>query len=91
VILQLRQVGRDLFAQKVGAGRQAGIGYRFVRLDGLVTIDHDQTRAHEDIRRLAARYYEDEKKVDAAMRNSFNKQHRITYRLPIRRVYADGF
>lgn len=66
-------------------------GYRFVRLDGRVTIDHDQTRAHEDIRRLAARYYEDEKKVDEAMRNSFRKQHRITYRLPIRRVYADGF
>jgi PPOX class probable F420-dependent enzyme len=66
-------------------------GYRFVRLDGRVTIDHDQTRAHEDIRRLAARYYEDEKKVEEAMRNSFSKQHRITYRLPIRRVYADGF
>ena len=65
--------------------------YRFVRVDGRVTIDHDQTRAHEDIRRLAARYYEDEKKVDEAMRNSFNKQHRITYRLPIRRVYAQGF
>jgi PPOX class probable F420-dependent enzyme len=66
-------------------------GYRFVRLDGPVTIDHDQTRAHEDIRRLAARYYEDEKKVDTAMRDSFSRQHRITYRLPIRRVYADGF
>jgi PPOX class probable F420-dependent enzyme len=66
-------------------------GYRFVRVDGRVTIDHDQTRAHEDIRRLAARYYENEEKVDEAMRNNFNKQHRITYRLPIRRVYAQGF
>ena len=66
-------------------------GYRFVRVDGRATIDHDQTTAHGDIRRLAARYYGDEKKVEEAMRSSFNKQHRITYRLPIRRVYAQGF
>ncbi len=66
-------------------------GYRFVRVDGRATIDHDQTRTHDDIRRLAARYYGDEKKVDEAMNKSFNKQHRFTYRLPIRRVYAQGF
>lgn len=66
-------------------------GYRFVRVDGRAAIDHDQARAHIDIRRLAARYYEDEKKADEAMRMSFNKQHRISYRLPIRRVYAQGF
>jgi PPOX class probable F420-dependent enzyme len=66
-------------------------GYRFVRVDGRVAIDHDQTTAHADIRRLAARYYGDERKVEEAMRNAFNKQHRITYRLPIRRVYAQGF
>jgi PPOX class probable F420-dependent enzyme len=66
-------------------------GYRFVRIDGRVTIDHDQTTAHEDIRRLASRYYADQKKVDEAMRNNFSKQHRISYRLPIRRVYSDGF
>ena len=66
-------------------------GYRFVRVDGRATIDHDQTTAHEDIRRLAARYYGDDKKVEEAMRSSFDKQHRITYRLPIRRLYAQGF
>jgi len=66
-------------------------GYRFVRLDGRVTIDHDQSRAHEDIRRLATRYYGDERKVEEAMRNNFSKQHRISYRLPIHRVYAQGF
>ena len=66
-------------------------GYRFVRVDGRVSIDHDQTQAHADIRRLAARYYGDERKVEEAMRTSFNKQHRISYRLPIDRVYAQGF
>jgi len=66
-------------------------GYRFVRVDGRAKIDHDQATAHADIRRLAARYYGDEKKADDAMRENFSKQHRITYRLPIRRVYAQGF
>jgi PPOX class probable F420-dependent enzyme len=66
-------------------------GYRWVRVDGSAQIQHDQTVAHADIRRLAARFYEDEGKVDEAMRNHFSKQHRITYRLPIRRVAAEGF
>jgi len=66
-------------------------GYRFVRIDGRAKIDHDQITAHADIRRLAARYYGDERKADEAMRTNFSKQHRITYRLPIKRVYAQGF
>jgi len=66
-------------------------GYRFVRIDGRVRIDHDQATAHADIRRLAARYYGDERRADEALRNTFSKQHRISYRLPIRRVYAQGF
>ena len=66
-------------------------GYRFVRVDGRVRIDHDQAAAHRDIRRLAARYYGDDRRADEALRNTFSKQHRITYRLPIRRVYAQGF
>ena len=66
-------------------------GYRFVRIDGRVGIDHDQATAHADIRRLAARYYGDELRADEALRNTFSKQHRISYRLPIRRVYAQGF
>jgi PPOX class probable F420-dependent enzyme len=65
-------------------------GYRFVRVDGRAKIDHDQATAQADIRRLAVRNY-GAAKADEAMRNSFSKQHRITYRLPIRRVYADGF
>ena len=66
-------------------------GYRWVRVDGSARIEHDQGITHADIRRLAARYYEDERKVDEEMRNKFSKQHRITYRLPIRRVAAEGF
>jgi PPOX class probable F420-dependent enzyme len=65
-------------------------GYRFVRLDGRARIDHDQATAQADIRRLAVLNY-GAAKADEAVRNRFSKQHRITYRLPIRRVYADGF
>jgi PPOX class probable F420-dependent enzyme len=66
-------------------------GYRWIRLDGRARIEHDQSITHEDIRRLAARYYEDERKVEEAILNNFSKQHRITYRLPLRRVASEGF
>ena len=66
-------------------------GYRWIRVDGRAAIEHDQTIAHADIRRLAARYYEDERRIEEAMKNNFSKQHRITYRLPIRRVASEGF
>jgi PPOX class probable F420-dependent enzyme len=66
-------------------------GYRWIRIDGRARIEHDQTIAHADIRRLAARYYEDERRVDEAMKNNFSKQHRITYRLPIKRIASEGF
>jgi PPOX class probable F420-dependent enzyme len=66
-------------------------GYRWIRVDGRATIEHDQTIAHADIRRLATRYYEDERKVDESVKNNFSKQHRITYRLPTGRVAGEGF
>ena len=66
-------------------------GYRWIRVDGRAAIQHEQTIAHADIRRLAARYYEDERKVEEGMKNNFSKQHRITYRLPVRRVASEGF
>lgn len=66
-------------------------GYRWIRIDGRARIEHDQKIAQADIRRLAARYYEDERKVDESVKNNFGKQHRITYRLPIRRVASEGF
>ena len=66
-------------------------GYRWIRVDGTARIDHDQSIAHAVIRRLASRYYEDERRVEEEMKNHFSKQHRITYRLAIRRVSSEGF
>jgi PPOX class probable F420-dependent enzyme len=66
-------------------------GYRWIRVDGTARIDHDQSSAHAVIRRLASRYYEDERRVEEQMKNHFTKQHRITYRLAIRRVSSEGF
>jgi PPOX class probable F420-dependent enzyme len=66
-------------------------GYRWIRVDGRARIEHDQSIAHADIRRLAARYYEDERRVEDSVKNNFSKQHRITYRLTIRRVASEGF
>jgi PPOX class probable F420-dependent enzyme len=66
-------------------------GYRWLRVDGRARIEHDQPITHADIRRLATRYYGDERKVEEGMRNTFSKQHRITYRLPLRRVASAGF
>ena len=66
-------------------------GYRWIRVDGRARIEHDQGMTHADIRRLAARYYEDERRVEDSVKNNFSKQHRITYRLPIRRVASEGF
>jgi len=66
-------------------------GYRWLRVDGRARIEHDQAITHQDIRRLAARYYKDEQRVERAMRDNFSRQHRITYRLPIRRVSGEGF
>jgi len=66
-------------------------GYRWIRIDGRAKIEHYQKIAQADIRRLAARYYEDERKVDESVKNNFGKQHRITYRLPIRRIASEGF
>ena len=65
--------------------------YRWIRVDGRARIEHDQGMTHADIRRLAARYYEDERRVEDSVKNNFSKQHRITYRLPIRRVASEGF
>lgn len=65
-------------------------GYRWIRIDGRATIEHDQKVAQADIRRLAARYYEDEQRVEESVKN-FVKQHRITYRLPIARIASEEF
>jgi len=65
--------------------------YRFVRVDGTVRAHDDQAAAQADIRRLALRYYQSEERVQRSVDATWAKQHRITYRMPVRRVYSDGF
>lgn len=62
-------------------------GYSYVRIDGRVTIVTDRETTQADIRRIAARYYEDEARVERAIRDNFGKQARLSYRLPTTRVY----
>jgi PPOX class probable F420-dependent enzyme len=66
-------------------------GYRWIRVDGTVRADDDRSVAQADIRRIAARYYDDQARVDEAMRTLFGKQHRISYRMTVTRVSGEGF
>lgn len=60
-------------------------GYKYVRIDGRVQAITDPEIAHRDIARLAIRYHGEEKAQGAIAR--FNKEERISYRLPTKRVY----
>ena len=62
-------------------------GYRYIRIDGKVRAVTDPPTAQTDIRRLASRYYEDEARVERAVRENFSTQERVSYRLPTTRVY----
>jgi PPOX class probable F420-dependent enzyme len=66
-------------------------GYRFVRVDGTVRANDDQTVAQADIRKLAFRYYQSEERVQRSVDATWAKQQRITYRMPAVRVYSSGF
>jgi PPOX class probable F420-dependent enzyme len=66
-------------------------GYRFVRVDGIVRANDDQTVALADIRKLALRYYQSEERLQRSLDATWSKQHRITYRMPALRVYSSGF
>ena len=66
-------------------------GYRFVRVDGTVHANDDQQIAQADIRKLALRYYQSEERAQRGVEAGWAKQHRITYRMPVRRVYSSGF
>lgn len=66
-------------------------GYRFVRVDGTVQANDDQQVAQADIRKLALRYYQSEERAQRGVEAGWSKQHRITYRMPVRRVYSSGF
>ena len=66
-------------------------GYRFVRVEGAVRANDDQQVAQADIRRLAVRYYQNEERAQRAVEAGWAKQHRITFRMPVRQVYSSGF
>lgn len=60
-------------------------GYTYIRIDGRVRAVTDPDIAHRDIARLAVRYHGEERAKPAIER--FNKEERISYRLPTSRVY----
>ena len=66
-------------------------GYRFLRVDGTVRANDEQQVAQADIRKLALRYYQSEEHVQRSVNETWAKQHRITYRMPVRHVYSSGF
>lgn len=66
-------------------------GYRFVRVDGTVHANDDQSVAQADIRKLALRYYKNEERVQRSVDAAWSKEHRITYRMPASHVYSSGF
>jgi len=65
--------------------------YRCVRVEGTVRANDDQVVAQADIRTLAFRYYQNDEHVQRSVDATWAKQHRITYRMPVRRVYSSGF
>jgi hypothetical protein len=64
--------------------------FRYVTIAGEITMIEDQATAQVDIKALAVRYNGPEKAEEQA-RTLFGKQQRITLRLPIEQVIADGF
>lgn len=63
-------------------------GYRYLRIDGRVRRVDDAAAGQADIRRLATRYYGgDADRVERAARGRWSREARVSYRLPITRVY----
>lgn len=65
-------------------------GYRYVCVYGTVRVITDRETTQADIRRLAARYG-DEEQAEQGMRAVFSKQDRLSYRFVITGVTEDGF
>ncbi|MDP9315826.1 MAG: PPOX class F420-dependent oxidoreductase [Chloroflexota bacterium] len=63
-------------------------GYRYLTISGTVALEDDQTTAQADIARLARRYHGAQADAQIAQ---FQKQHRVTIRLTIEHVIANGF
>ena len=66
-----------------------GGAYQYVRVTGRVHEHRDPDAAHADIRRLAVRYTGEAAAEESMVR--FGLEVRITYRMPIERVYLYGF
>ena len=60
----------------------------YVRVDGRARRIADGPRALDDIVRLAIRY--DGPSAEAAARAKYADAHRVTYAVPVRRVYRKG-
>lgn len=63
-------------------------GYRYLTITGTVSLDDDPARAQADIARLARRYHGDEADQQIA---HFQTQQRVSIRLKIEHVIANGF
>ena len=64
-------------------------GYRYVTLEGRAELIDDQEIAQADIEALAVRYHGPEQ--GARQAESFRKQERMTIRLYLNNVIANGF
>jgi PPOX class probable F420-dependent enzyme len=64
--------------------------YRYVAIEGKITLDDDRQRAQRDIETLAIRYHGPEQAA-TMMRDQFGNQERVTLRMSIDRVDVHGF
>jgi PPOX class probable F420-dependent enzyme len=64
--------------------------YKYVTFYGSISLDHDQERAHADIRRLNV-LYEGEAKANEMYERNFRNQRRISIRMTIDHVDEHGF
>lgn len=65
-------------------------GYRFVTIQGRVTLVENQEQAQADIAALATRYHGQARAVEMVC-EQFSKQERVTIYLSIDNVVAHGF
>ncbi|MDP9351826.1 MAG: PPOX class F420-dependent oxidoreductase [Chloroflexota bacterium] len=65
-------------------------GYRYVTLSGPVELIADQQQAQDDIRRLAIRYHGEERGEEMS-RTSFAQQERLSVRMRVEQIDAQGF
>jgi PPOX class probable F420-dependent enzyme len=65
-------------------------GYRYVQARGVVTVIDDQAIAQADIAEMARRYHADDPtEAETLIRDRFEKQHRISFRLRPTRLSID--